>query len=191
MESRADKGSPEQTGPDEEKKEGPGGGVVVRRNESELDPRKLSWLGVGAALFALMYLIPGLPDAVDPAGRVISLEREGRLALGLFMLAATWWVFEVIPIGVTAIAIAVLQALFLIREPRVAFTDFMDPAVWFIIGSVMIGLVFTKTGLTNRMAYRMLTMVGDRTSRIYLGAFVMTAVMTLLMAQTAVAAPGR
>jgi sodium-dependent dicarboxylate transporter 2/3/5 len=188
VESGADKAPAEKTGPDEEKKEGPGGGVVVRRNESELDPRKLSWLGVGAALFAVMYLIPGLPDAVDPTGRVISLEREGRLALGLFMLAATWWVFEVIPIGVTAIAIAVIQALFLIREPRVAFTDFMDPAVWFIIGSVMIGLVFTKTGLTNRMAYRMLTMVGDRTSRIYLGAFVMTAGMTLLMAQTAVAA---
>jgi sodium-dependent dicarboxylate transporter 2/3/5 len=125
---------------------------------------------------------------VDPAGRHIVLSREGQLALGLFLLAATWWVFEVIPIGVTAIAIAVIQALFLIRDPRVAYTDFMDPAVWFIIGSVVIGLVFTKTGLTNRMAYRMLTLVGDRTSRIYLGAFVMTAGMTLLMAHTAVAA---
>ena len=143
-------------------------------------------LGVG--LFALMYFLPGLPDATDPGGRVVSLTPQGRMALGLLLLAATWWVFEVLPIGVTAIAIAVLQALFQIRSARDAFTDFMDPAVWFIIGSVIIGLVFTKTGLTNRMAYRMLTLVGDRTSRIYLGAFVMTACMTLLMAHTAVAA---
>jgi sodium-dependent dicarboxylate transporter 2/3/5 len=149
---------------------------------------RIIWLLVGAALFLLLYLLPGLPDATDPQGRVIRLSPEGRMALGLFLLAAVWWVFEVIPIGVTAIAIAVLQALFGIREPRAAFTDFMDPAVWFIIGSVTTGLVFTRTGLTNRLAYRMLTIVGERTSRIYLGAFVMTGLMTLFMAQTAVAA---
>jgi len=143
---------------------------------------------LGVALFAITASLQSLPEAIDPAGRRIVLSREGQLAIGLFFLAATWWVFEVIPIGVTAIAIGVMQALFHIREPRVAYTDFMDPAVWFIIGSVVIGLVFTKTGLTNRMAYRMLTLVGDRTSRIYLGAFVMTAAMTLLMAHTAVAA---
>jgi sodium-dependent dicarboxylate transporter 2/3/5 len=30
-------------------------------------------------------------------------------------MAGIWWVFEVIPIGITAIAIGVFQALFLIR----------------------------------------------------------------------------
>ena len=150
--------------------------------------QRLCWMLVGVGLFAVMYFLPGLPDATDPGGRVVGLSTEGRMALGLFLLAATWWVFEVLPIGVTAIAIAVLQALFQIRSARDAFTDFMDPAVWFIIGSVIIGMVFTKTGLTNRLAYRMLTIVGERTSRIYLGAFVMTAAMTLLMAHTAVAA---
>jgi sodium-dependent dicarboxylate transporter 2/3/5 len=165
-----------------------GAGVVVGVLPKALDRRRLLWLLIGVALFAVMAMLPPLPVAVDPAGHHIPLTREGQLALGLFLLAATWWVFEVIPIGVTAIAIGVTQALFLIRDPRVAYTDFMDPAVWFIIGSVVIGLVFTKTGLTNRMAYRMLTLVGDKTSRIYLGTFVMTAGMTLLIASTAVAA---
>ncbi len=150
--------------------------------------QRVFWLFVGVSLFALMYVMPALPDAFDPQGRRIVLSVEGRLALGLFLLAATWWVFEVIPIGVTAIAIAVIQVLFQIRDARTAFTDFMDPAVWFIIGSIIIGMVFTKTGLTNRLAYRMLTIVGERTSRIYLGAFVMTAAMTMVMAHTAVAA---
>ncbi len=165
-----------------------GAGIVVGGQPPALDLRRLTWLLLGVALFTIVALLPPLPDAIDPAGRHIALGREGQLALGLFLLAATWWIFEVIPIGATAIAIGVVQAVFLIREPRVAYTDFMDPAVWFIIGSVVIGLVFTKTGLTNRMAYRMLTLVGDRTSRIYLGAFLMTGGMTLVMAQTAVAA---
>ena len=131
---------------------------------------------------------PTPSPAVDPQNEVFPLTREGKAALALFLLAATWWVTEVVPIGVTSITIAVIQALFFIRGTRSAFTDFMDPSVWFIIGSLMFGMVFTKTGLTRRMAYKMLSLVGERTSMIYLGCFVMTAALTLIMAHTAVAA---
>lgn len=55
-------------------------------------------------------------------------------------------------IGVTSLLIGSLQALFLIRKPAAAFKDFMDPSVLFIFGSVVIGMVFTKTGLTKRIA---------------------------------------
>ncbi|OGR58620.1 MAG: transporter, partial [Desulfobacula sp. RIFOXYB2_FULL_45_6] len=64
----------------------------------------------------------------------------------------------------------------------------MDPSVLFILGSIVIGLTFTKSGLTKRMAYKMLSVVGEKTSMIYLGCFVMTAALTHLMAHTAVAA---
>ena len=121
-------------------------------------------------------------------GKHFTLSVEGKGALALFALAATWWIFEVLPIGVTGIAIGVIQAMFLIRKPEVAFKDFMDPSVLFIFGSIVIGLVFTKSGLTKRMAYKMLSIVGERTSMIYLGCFVMTVALTHLMAHTAVAA---
>ncbi len=78
--------------------------------------------------------------------------------------------------------------MFFIRDPKVAFKDFMDPSVLFIFASIMIGLVFTKTGLTKRLAYKMLMVVGEKTSRIYLGVFVVTALLTHIMAHTAVAA---
>ena len=70
----------------------------------------------------------------------------------------------------------------------VAFKDFMDPSVLFIFGSVVIGMVFTKTGLTRRIAYKMLSIIGEKTSLIMLGCFVMTALLTHVMAHTAVAA---
>jgi sodium-dependent dicarboxylate transporter 2/3/5 len=76
----------------------------------------------------------------------------------------------------------------MIRDPKVAFKDFMDPSVLFIFGSIVIGMVFTKTGLTKRIAYKMLSIVGEKTSMIMLGCFVMTAALTHLMAHTAVAA---
>jgi sodium-dependent dicarboxylate transporter 2/3/5 len=134
--------------------------VVARR----IDWKRLFYVLLGIFLFSVIYLWPELPDAVDPQSKHFPLTHQGKAALALFCLTAVWWVFEVMPIGVTSIAVGVIQALFLIR------------------------MAFSQTGLTKRMAYRMLTLVGERTSTIYLGVFIMTAGMTLIMAHTAVAA---
>jgi sodium-dependent dicarboxylate transporter 2/3/5 len=293
------------------------------RPKGRFDVKRILYLLLGVGLFFLLYLSPDWPDAVDPKGVAFDLSPQGKAALALFLLAATWWVTEVVPIGVTSIMIGVVQALFLIRpgvlpvppdsmpkadlvlvqavapegdegappqEPdwiqielsgadwgkirdidavrrtgeseafarkfaqfdpgsddaealvqvrmaqdlwseiehlrnvagkatvvasrhadqvqiRVSandwkeieaakkisgswrsFTDFLAPSVWFIFGSLSFGMVFTKTGLTRRLAYKMLALVGEKTSMIYLGCFVMTAAMTLIMAHTAVAA---
>ncbi len=162
--------------------------VQYHPRKLKFDYRRLFFMLLGVVLFLVVYYSPAWPDAVDTEGTHYALPHEGKAAIGLFFWAATWWVFEVVPIGVTAILIGVIQALFLIREPKTAFTDFMDPSVWFIFGSVVIGMSFSRTGLTKRMAYKMLMLVGERTSMIYLGCFVMTAALTLIMAHTAVAA---
>nr|MBN2277350.1 SLC13/DASS family transporter [candidate division Zixibacteria bacterium] len=162
--------------------------IYLARVTRKFDWKRLFFIFLGLFLFAIVYFSPDWPDAIDPKGQHFVLTYEGKAALGLFFLAAVWWVFEVIPIGVTGIAIGVIQALFLIRDTRVAFTDFLDPSVWFIVGSVVIGMAFARTGLTKRMAYKMLLLVGEKTSMIYLGCFIMTAMLTLIMAHTAVAA---
>jgi sodium-dependent dicarboxylate transporter 2/3/5 len=150
--------------------------------------KRLAGLLLGIALFAVVYYSPAWPDAVDPDGKHFALSRAGKGGLAIFLLAGVWWVFEVVPIGVTSLAIGALQVLFSIRTADVAFRDFMAPSVFFIFGSIIIGMVFTKTGLTRRLAYRMLMIVGEKTSMIMLGCFILTAVLTHIMAHTAVAA---
>ena len=165
----------------------PSGGVQIAEGKPRYRPGRLLMMLIGILSFLVWALMPELPDAVDPQGQHFPLDRQARLALGLFMLAAIWWVFEVVPVGVTAIAIAVIQALYNIRDTRDAFTDFMDPSVWFIIGALTIGAAFSSSGLTNRIAYRMLALVGERVSMIYFGCFVLTSFLTLFMAHSAVA----
>ena len=150
--------------------------------------KRLVFLFLGIVLFVVVYYSPPWSDAVDPMGMEFALSREGKGALAVALLAATWWVFEVVPVGVTSLAIGVVQVFFFIRPARRAFTDFMDPSVLFIFASIVIGMVFTKTGLTRRLAYKMLAIVGERTSMIYLGCFLVTAGLTHIMAHTAVAA---
>ena len=150
--------------------------------------KKYLFMAIGITLFVVVFYSPPWPDAIDPEGKAFVLSTEGKGSLAVFLLAATWWVFEVVPIGVTSLTIGVLQVLFFIRPAKEAFKDFMDPSVLFIFGSIVVGLVFTKTGLTRRIAYKMLGIVGERTSMILLGCFVLTALLTHIMAHTAVAA---
>ena len=164
------------------------GAMELAAAKTPVDWKKILFLLIGIILFLVVYYSPMWPDAVDPEGKNFVLTREGKGALAVFLLAATWWVFEVVPIGVTSLTIGLLQALFLIRPAKEAFNDFMDPSVLFIFGSIIIGAVFTKTGLTKRVAYKMLSIVGEKTKMIYLGCFILTAALTHIMAHTAVAA---
>ena len=156
--------------------------------KAKIDLKRLCFTFLGVFLFIVVFYSPPWPDAIDPVGKHFPLSPEGKGAIAVFLLAGIWWVFEVIPIGVTSLAIGVLQALFFIRPAKEAFNDFMDPAVLFIFSCLMIGLVFTKTGLTKRMAFKMLSLVGEKTTRIYLGIFILITILTHFMAHTAVAA---
>ena len=162
--------------------------MSASRAPDKTDWKRWFFLLLGVGLFLGTYYSSPWPDAVDPVGKHFVLSREGKGALGVFLLAATWWIFEVLPIGITSLAIGVFQTLFFIRPAKEVFGNFMDPSVLFIFGSIVIGQVCTKTGLTRRMAYLMLSVVGERTSMIYLGSFAVTVLLTHIMAHTAVAA---
>jgi len=157
-------------------------------SHTQIDWKRILFLLIGVILFVIVNFSPPWPDAIDPTGKHFILSQQAKGALAVFLLAGTWWIFEVIPIGITSLTIGVLQVLFMIRPASKAFTDFMTPSVLFIFASLVIGMVFTKTGLTNRLAYKMLAIVGEKTSNIYLGCFVVTAALTHIMAHTAVAA---
>jgi sodium-dependent dicarboxylate transporter 2/3/5 len=163
-------------------------GITMSLEKAKIDWKRVFFILLGLGLFFWIYYMPDWNDAVDPAGKTFKLSQQGKGAIALFLLAGVWWVFEVLPIGVTAIAIGVFQALFSIRSAKDAFKDFMDPSVMFIFGSVVVGLAFSTTGLTKRLAYKMLAIVGERTSMIVLGALVVTAGLAHLMAHTAAAA---
>ncbi|MCP4020626.1 MAG: SLC13/DASS family transporter [Desulfobacteraceae bacterium] len=155
---------------------------------AKIEWSKMIYLLIGVALFFIVYYSPPWSDAIDPEGKHFILSKEAKGAIAVFLLGGTWWIFEVVPIGVTSLAMGILQSMFFIRPAKTAFQQMFDPSVVFIFGSLVIGIVFTKTGLTRRLAYKMLSIVGEKTSMIYLGCFVVTAALTHIMAHTAVAA---
>jgi len=162
--------------------------IVVATSKIPFDWKRVFFILLGLGIFLIINFMPQWGDAIDPTGKAFPLPQQAKGAIALFILASIWWIFEVVPIGVTAIAIGVFQALFAIRPAKEAFKDFMDPSVMFIFASVVVGLAFTKSGLTKRLAYKMLEVVGEKTNMILLGALVVTAGLAHVMAHTAAAA---
>ena len=98
--------------------------------KDNIDWKKTGFLFLGIILFCVVYWSPLWPDAVDPLGKHFELSREGKGAIAIFLLAATWWVFEVVPIGVTSITIGVNldhrlrpEAAVLLSVNETAFTN--------------------------------------------------------------------
>ena len=145
--------------------------MSAEREGSNISWTRIICLLTGLILFFVVYYSPPWPDAVDPMGKHFALSNEGKGALAVFLLAGTWWVFEVTAHRRHEPCHRSGPGLVPDPRPEEAFKDFMDPSVMFIFASVVIGLVFTKTGLTRRLAYKMLIIVGERTSMIFLGCF--------------------
>ncbi|UCF95567.1 MAG: SLC13/DASS family transporter, partial [Desulfobacterales bacterium] len=95
--------------------------MMLSRKGRPINWKRLVFVLVGVCLFGVVYYSPPWPDAIDPLGKHFPLSQQGKGSLAVFLLAGTWWVFEVLPIGVTSLVIGVLQTLFLIRKPEDAF----------------------------------------------------------------------
>lgn len=143
---------------------------------------------LGLAVFLAFYFLPFSTGSVDSLGNFSALTKEGRGAIGILLLAVIWWTGEVVPIGVTAIALGVLQALFAIRPSAQVYRDYADPSIIFIFGSIIIGLALTKSGLIKRLMYKLISVTGGRPETTLLGCMLAIAGLAHFMPHTAVAA---
>ena len=78
-----------------------------------VDWKRILFLSIGLILFIVVNFSPPWPDAIDPTGKHFVLSQQAKGALAVFLLGGTWWVFEVVPIGVTSLFMGILQAVFL------------------------------------------------------------------------------
>jgi anion transporter len=63
----------------------------------------------------------------------------------------------------------------------VAFSGFADDTTWFLFGAILFGMMATKSGLADRIAYAIMSVVGDSYSRILLGLIISDFLLTLVV----------
>ncbi len=141
---------------------------------------------LGVAVLLAILVLP------TPAG----LSVAGQRMLAVFGFAVVVWVTDALDYAVSAVVIAALMAVLLGISPNVAnpkvligtvaglttaMSGFGNPALTLVAAALFLAAAMTVTRLDRRIALIILSRVGTRTSRIVIGAIVVSTVLALLV----------
>lgn len=133
------------------------------------------------------------------------LDLMGQLALGIFLFAAMFWIFEPAPIWATSLLVIFLQVLLLSDQslthkffavetatPFVKYKDFYaamaHPIIILFLGGFFLAAAAVKYGLDKNLTRIMLRLFGTRSAYVILGLMSVTALLSAFMSNTATAA---
>ncbi|PNX49583.1 MAG: hypothetical protein BV457_01135 [Thermoplasmata archaeon M9B1D] len=122
----------------------------MKRNKEDqkriLSNKNIFFLLLAFAIIIIFYFMP------TPEG----LTFEGKLMLGMLIMAAILWVTEPIPLPATGLLIMIMQPILGILPAKDVFSSFGNQAIFFLIGAFIIAAAIEKHGLHRRIALRFL-----------------------------------
>uniref|UniRef100_A0A183CDV5 CitMHS domain-containing protein n=1 Tax=Globodera pallida TaxID=36090 RepID=A0A183CDV5_GLOPA len=101
---------------------------------------------------------------------------------------AVYWTCEVMPIGITALLPTVLFPVMGILTARDVSHEFLNDTNFLFIGGLVVASAVEKCGLHERVALRVLSLIGSEPRRVMLGFMLITAILSMFISNTATCA---
>ncbi|MEQ9265760.1 MAG: DASS family sodium-coupled anion symporter [Balneolaceae bacterium] len=150
----------------------------------------------GLILGAVGLIVPFFLD-------ISGLSDAGHVALGIFFLAAAFWMFEPFPIFATSVLVILLQVLLLSKEGLLftevsssydptAYTSFIgtlaNPIIILFLGGFILADAAVKYDLDKNLTRILLRPFGSKPGFILLGLMIVTGLLSAFMSNTATTA---
>lgn len=132
---------------------------------------------VAAPLLAILVYWLTLPQGALIAG-----------ALAVTVFAALWWITEALPLPVTALLIPVGMTAMGVFEVRDAFTSFGNPVLFLVLGGYALAVAVEVNGVDRWLSRRILGLAGSRTIGLLIAFMVTSALLSMLISNTATTA---
>lgn len=100
---------------------------------------------------------------------------------------AVWWITEAVDLGVTSFLPFILFPLLGIMDAGETAMQYMEQTIFLFIGGFMLAYAMEKWNLHQRIAYKIILMVGVTPSRILLGIMITTFIISMWISNTATA----
>jgi len=135
---------------------------------------------LGVAVVSALVVGAAAPTALSPAA---------GYALGVTVFAALLWLTGAIPLSLTALAIPVLLVAFgVVPTFGDAVTGFADPVIFLLLAGFVLAEALQLHGVDRRVAYHVLLRVGTSPRRLVLALMVATALLSMIVSNTATTA---
>ena len=89
-----------------------------------------------------------------------SITSEAWAVLSIMLLMIVWWLFEVIPIYVTALLPLILLPLLTNQNFQEVAAPYASPSIFLFLGGFMLAIAIEMSGLHKRFAYLMISKFG-------------------------------
>jgi sodium-dependent dicarboxylate transporter 2/3/5 len=134
--------------------------------------------------------LAALVHQVVPAGSGASGLAAGdpRLGLALFALIGGLWFTQALPLAVTALLVPLLAVLSGIADLRSALAPFAHPVIYLFLGGFALAAALRQQGLDRALALFVLRLASGRRSLAIGLLFVLTAILSMWISNTATAA---
>lgn len=105
--------------------------------------------------------------------------------LAVAMLMAVWWVFEVAPLGITALLPVFLYPLLGIMNGKTVSSVYFNDIIFLFVGGFIVAIAMQRWNLHRRIAIRILMFTGTSPLKILLGFMLATAFLSMWISNTA------
>lgn len=113
------------------------------------------------------------------------LSKNGFLLLGVTVWMATWWIFEVVPIAVTALIPIILFPLMGILPIAETTQQYGHKYVFLYVGGFILAVAIERWSLHRRIALHIIKLIGSKASYLVLGFMLATAFLSMWISNTA------
>ena len=150
----------------------------------KLNPKKIGLI-LGPALFLVILLLQ--PLKVDTSGVESAMKPGSNEVLGTAAWIITWWVFEAVPLAVTAMLPIVLFTLLGVMKLENVLVSYADKVIYLFFGGFVLALGLEAHDLHKRIALLIIRAVGLSAPRLLLGFLLSTAFISMWISNTATA----
>lgn len=145
--------------------------------ESSFTLRQRIGLFFGPAVFFLMLILP------TPAG----MSAEAVKVAATTFWVAIWWMSEAAPIPVTSLLPLILLPITGALRIGEVSGGYSDPLIFVFIGGFMLALAIERWNLHQRIALRIIAIVGCSPTQVVLGFMLATGFLSMWISNTATA----
>ncbi|GAA2247808.1 DASS family sodium-coupled anion symporter [Rarobacter faecitabidus] len=164
-------------------------GRVLRRGR-RIGRQRLGLIVGPVAAIAVFVAMPQIQPAVadfaipDAPGAGVN---AAALTAAVVVWMGLWWMFEAVPLAVTALLpIVIFTALGGLESTAVA-APYANPVVFLFLGGFVLAIAMQRWQLHRRIALTVLRFSGTRPSRLVLGFMIATALISMWVSNTATA----